>query len=287
MHSVLLPDQRPAFATNYNRASFSFEHSLHELEVFDPPQLVALASRLPDPAYYSTANAAIGDGWKRIGERRSLAETLAGIRSTNSLVLLKHCEKDPIHGALFRGLMDDVVDHVGPRLRSDLECGRATLIISSPGRITSYHIDAEVNFLLQVRGDKTLHAFDPSDRSILSDVELEAFYGGDHDGAQYKLERQSDARTFALGPGAGVHLPLHAPHWARAKGDVCVGLSLNFTLRSASRLAALYKMNRRLRRAGLRPSAPGVSPWRDRVKLAAFAGAARVRPLLRGASQGA
>jgi hypothetical protein len=269
---ILKPEQRPTFAETYNRSSFPFDHSLHELKLFDLDELRALAGRLPDPAYYSTAKSAVGDGWKRLGDRRpSLDRTLATLTETNSLVLLKHCEKDRQWGELFRELMREVVEQAGDALGADLDIGRTTIVISSPRRVTSYHIDAEVNFLLQVRGHKLLHVFDPNDRTILSEAELEAFYGGDYDGAHYRAERESDARIYQLEPGSGVHMPLHAPHWAQNLDDVSVGVSLNFNLRSGSRLAKLYKVNNRLRKAGLVPIPPGVSPWRDRVKLAAFA----------------
>ena len=262
---VLTSEQRPQFVTHYNRSSFAFDHSLHLLDIFDVPQLVAMSGRLPDQAYYSTADSVVSDGWKHVGERRApLAQTLETLSETNSLVLLKHC-----------------VEQVGDELRSDLDVGRATLVISSPRRVTSYHIDAEVNFLLQVRGRKLLHAFDPSDRRILTESELEAFYGGDSDGARYKSDRQSEARVFALTPGMGIHLPLHAPHWAQNLDDVSVGVSLNFNLRSGTRLAKLYKVNNRLRRAGMAPASPGVSAWLDSLKLAAFDGASHCRQLVR------
>jgi hypothetical protein len=280
--AILRADQRPTFTETYNRSSFAFDHCLHELDLFELAQLRALAGRLPDRAYYSTADSAVDDGWKRLGNHRpSLDATLATLRETNSLVLLKHCEKDPQWGELFRRLMDEVVEQAGDVLGADLDIGRTTIVISSPGRVTSYHIDAEVNFLLQVRGHKLLHVFDPHDRTILSEAELEAFYSGDWDGARYKTEREPDARVFALEPGKGVHLPLHAPHWAQNLGDVSVGVSLNFNLRSGARLAKLYKVNHRLRRAGLQPVPPGVSGWRDKVKLAAFAGVETARALQR------
>ncbi len=245
-----------------------------------------MAERLPDAAYYSTADSEIGDGWKRLGERRpSLRATLESLGTSNALVLLKHCEKDPVHGATFRAIIDETIERNELLVREDIEVARATLVVSSPRRITSYHIDAEVNFLLQMRGKKTLNVFDPHDKTVLSDEELEAFYAGDWDGAQYKAERQSEARAFALAPGDGIHIPLHAPHWAQNGDAIAVGLSLNFNLRSGSRLAKLYKINRRLRRAGLRPAPPGASAWQDRVKLAAFSAVKAAAPLVRAAAR--
>ncbi|MEO6991451.1 MAG: hypothetical protein ABI346_03850 [Candidatus Baltobacteraceae bacterium] len=282
MSSVLQADRQTALFADYNRSSFAFEHSLHQSDIFESGQLIAMSARLPDAAYYSTADSSVGDGWKRLGDgRASLAETLERLDETNSLVLLKRCERDPRYGALFRELMAEVVERCGGALRDDLDVGRATLVISSPGRVTSYHIDAEVNFLFQVRGRKLLHAFDPNDRTLLSETELEGFYGGDCDAARYKVERQNEARVFPLEPGKGVHLPLHAPHWTQNLDGISVGVSLNFTLRSGVRLAKLYEANARLRRVGISPSAPGASSWQDQLKLAAIAGVSCARPLLR------
>ncbi|HMD01736.1 MAG TPA: cupin-like domain-containing protein [Candidatus Baltobacteraceae bacterium] len=270
---ILLTRERPSsLAADYNRASFQFQHDRHVLEIFDLPQLIEMAARLPDAAYYSTAEAGIRDGWKNLGESRpTLRATLESLAESNSLVLLKHCEKDPEHGGIFRAIIDETIERCGTLLRDDVEIARATLVISSPRRITSYHIDAEINFLLQMRGKKTLNVFDPRDPAVLSDQELEAFYSGDWDGAQYKAERQGRANVFELEPGEGIHIPLHAPHWAQNGDDVAVGLSLNFNLRSGAKLAKLYKVNHRLRKAGIRPAPPGVSAWQDRLKLAAFA----------------
>ena len=50
------------------------------------------------------------------------------------------------------------------RARAGLE---GFIFVSSPGSVTPYHIDPERNFLLQVRGNKTMHMFDGSDRSLL------------------------------------------------------------------------------------------------------------------------
>ena len=200
---------------------------------------------------------------------------------SNSLVLLSHCEKDPEFGEVFSRTMSDVIAQVGDVLRSDVEIARSTLIVSSPHRVTSYHIDGEVNFLLQIRGEKSLHAFDPRDKSVLGDDELEAFYCGDFDGARYKSERQDRAKVYDLRPGTGVHLPLHAPHWAQNGASLSIGLSLNFNLRSSARPSAVYKVNHRLRKAGLSPVAPGVSPLQDGLKVAAFQGMSLAKSLLR------
>jgi hypothetical protein len=271
MSDIFLAEQRPAFVKNYNRTSFLFDHALHREAIFDLPNLVEVSRRLPDPAYYSSADVSVGDGWKKTGNvRRSLQETIATIAETNSLVVLKHCEKDPEFGPVFRKVVAEVVDQAGEALRADVAIGRATLLIASPRRVTSYHIDAEVNFLLQLRGDKLVSVFDAYDRTLITDPEIEAFYSGDLDSAKYKSERQKDAQVYDFKPGQGIHVPIYAPHWVQNGDSVSVAMSINFTLKSHQRLAKVYKINHRLRKSGLRPVAPGTSPWQDQIKIFAF-----------------
>jgi hypothetical protein len=62
---------------------------------------------------------------------------------------------------------------------------------------------------------------------------------------------------------------VNAPHWVQNSNNVSVALSVNYELRSVHRLTELHRFNRKLRRLGLSPAAPGSSPWREEVKLAA------------------
>ena len=48
----------------------------------------------------------------------------------------------------------------GPAMAEDVLVGRATILIASPHRITAYHIDQDLNYLLQIAGDKSFSVFD-------------------------------------------------------------------------------------------------------------------------------
>jgi hypothetical protein len=268
MSKILAASQHELFVENFNKSCFMFEHSLHHNSLFDLTNLIELSKRVPD-AFYSTTDDSVEDGWRHPDSgQRSLPETIATIGESNSLVLLKGLAHDPEFGPIFR----EVEDTVGEILRSDIAEARATLVISSPRRVTPYHIDAEVNFLLQLRGEKIVNIFDPTDRTLLTDLELEAFYAGDVNAAKYKKERQPDARVFDFVPGTGLHLPILAPHWTLNGDTVSVAISINCSLHSNARTAKIYKLNGKLRNRGLVPLSPGVSPWRDRVKLAVVEG---------------
>jgi hypothetical protein len=163
--------------------------------------------------------------------------------------------------------MEQVVVAVGPALRTDIKTSRATVLIASPRRITSYHIDSNTNFLYQIHGDKRLSVFDPGDRTLITPEELEGYYGGNVSAARYKPERQADAQVFDLHAGSAVHIPSHAPHWAQNLDSVSVALSINFDLNSIERAGRIHRLNGRLRRLGMIPQAPGDSAWRDEIKL--------------------
>jgi hypothetical protein len=281
-----LNDPGGEFARKYNKTSFAFEHGLKGNPLFQLPGLIEYSRRLPADgglAYWSNGAAKVDDRWdKSGGPRYTLQETIANIADNNSLVLLKRVELDPEYGPCVRNLMNTVVNLVGPALGRDIIIGRATILVASPRRLTSYHIDADTNFLFQVHGDKKFSVFDQTDRTIISDQELERYYSGDLNGAKFNEGRQQDARTYDLNAGIGVHVPCMAPHWAKNSENLSVALSINFDLHSIVRLARIYKLNHRLRNYGLNPKPPGISRPRDQFKLAAAGSLAAVRRMLRG-----
>lgn len=283
MPDLFQDDQKLIFATNYNHACFMFDHALHLNPIFDLDNMAKLTGRLPPDAVYSSVGTAqVGGGWNQGQDpRRSVPDIVRGIADANALVMLKSVDRDPEFGPVFRQVVAELATQVGEQLIQDLDLGRATLLISSPHRVTAYHIDAEVNYLLQIRGQKLFYVFDGRDRTLLTHAELEAFYAGDFNAARYRDDRQDSANAFDMVPGKGVHVPVNAPHWVRNGDSVSVSLSVNYDLRSNRGVGTVYRVNHRLRKVGLSPVAPGVSPWRDRLKVAAFDGAARARQLSR------
>ena len=196
-HSGWLTDSTQQFARNYNRTSFLFEHNLQRSPLFGLDSLIELSRRRPehaDLAFWSNGRVGVGDHWNGArGPRYSLTDTIANIENNNSLVLLKRVELDPELGPFLRDLMEQIMSLAGPVMRSDVLIGRGTILIASPLRITSFHIDSDVNFLFQLGGDKLFHVFDQTDRTLVTDQELERYYCGDPNGAVFKPDRQIDA----------------------------------------------------------------------------------------------
>ena len=269
---VTVADPDGEFLRNYNRANFMFRHELAGHPLFELPSLVELARRMPDRTehYWSNGPVRVANDWSAgTAERQSLEDTIAGIETNNSIVILKHTEQDPVYASVLQNVLATIIDLSGERMRADVTIGEVLILVSSPGRITPYHMDSEVNFLLQITGDKWFHIFDHTDRSLVTEEELEAFFAVSKNNAVYRLERQDDCNRYDLRAGAGVHLPVTAPHWVQNRDNVSVALSVNYELRSTDRLQKVHRFNRRLRKLGLKPTAPTHSRWRDGAKLAA------------------
>ncbi|MDO9712577.1 hypothetical protein [Paracraurococcus lichenis] len=261
------PDAR--FAQHHNASSFLFTHGLTGNPLFALPSLLALAERTPDhrDTYWSNGKVEVTDRWERSSDGRlSLQETIEGIRDNNSLVILKHAEQDREIAPLLQGVLASIVEYCGDTMRRDIIVGEVLILISSPNRLTPYHVDAESNFLLQVTGDKTICLFNQDDPGIITHKERESYFLGNYNSAIYTEEKQAKAAAYDLRAGNGVHIPVFAPHWVRNHDNVSVALSVNYELRSIARMARVYQANHHLRKLGLAPRPPGASRLRDGMK---------------------
>jgi hypothetical protein len=173
-------DPEGQFQRSYNRCSFAFSHELRGNPLFDLQHLIDYSRRLPDdPQLACWSNGAVS-----VSDRWETPDAP-------------------------RPSLQNTIAHIADN---------NSLLIASPRRITSYHIDADTNFLFQIAGDIN--------------------------GASFKQSRQQEDKTYEL-------------------------------------KARIYKLNHRRRRYGLKPTPPGASLWRDRVKLAPAKGLAATRSLLR------
>jgi hypothetical protein len=284
MSPEILSDPEGQFPSTYNRSTFMFRHGLSGHPLLQLPSLIDLAGRLEkyDGCYWSNGSVDVTDRWEKGADRRqSLKETLENIEHNDSLVILKFVLHDPIVGSLFRDVLSAILRLARPERLEDVLVGRTTILIASPHRTTAYHIDSDVNYLFQVAGDKFFAVLDQTDRTLVTDEELECFFNGDLSAAHFKPGREAEATAYDLKAGFGVHVPWLAPHWARNGGQVSIAVSCNFDLASLQRLSAIYKTNHRLRSIGLRPRSPRDPSWRDGAKVFGVQTVSTLRGLVR------
>src|SRR5262249_22692249 len=154
---------------------------------------------------------------------------------------------------------------VGAPFPKKMKMRSAVVLITSPKRITTYHIDPDCNYLLQIQGEKVLYVFDRYDRDVLPEEELERFWAGDQNAAIYKPDYQGRAKSYAMKPGTAVHIPVNAGHWVQNSDNISVSLSMIFQFPD-THLGNIYRCNYFLRKAGIRPLPPGRSKVRDALK---------------------
>jgi hypothetical protein len=276
------------FPRQFGRTAFTVGHNLTDHHLFTIERLLELSRALPESnVKYNSGRVQVGDGiYRGAATGLSIQETICQIEECGAWMVLKFVEQDPE----YRELMDACLDQLAV-VSNSVEPGmcrrEAFIFISSPGSITPYHIDPEYNFLLQIRGAKTMNVLDGADRSILSEPEIENFFSGRGHQIDFDDLYVEKATSFVLEPGTGVHVPPAAPHWVQNGDDVCVSFSITFRTPALERRALIYGANSYLRRLGLKPRPPGTSHVADSVKYhghrALRRTAAAARPILRPA----
>jgi hypothetical protein len=268
-----------AFDAYFDRYPFKITHELASHPLLQLPRLVELASALSSPILYFNANHAINqvDGGAaadapRTFVGRNLArpalspvETIARIESCQAWMQLRDVGADPAYARL---LADLIAEFRGPseRVAPGLSAPRADIFVSSPGATTPFHLDEEHNFLLQIRGSKRLSIADGSDPEVLDHESLRAYFHGSGELARYSQRLEQRSVHLSLAPGEGVHIPPCHPHWVQNGGEVSISLGILWFSDVTARRRHLYRVNRWLERAGLRPAPPGEHVLGDTIK---------------------
>src|SRR5205809_4083622 len=258
------------FRTHFNRKPFLFRHHLSDHPLFRLPRLAELARTLPPGIVEYNAGkipVSLPDWENTPYTGLSAEETVRRIEECGSWMVLKRAEAD----SECLDVLNRCLDEIEP-LSEPLEPGmcerEAAIFVTSPSSITPYHMDHEINFLLQIRGSKTISVFSASDREVLSEQELEEYFSGStlHRNMHFVERYQERATVFELKEGQGIHIPTTDPHWVKNGDGVSISMSVGFKTRASLRRGAIYRMNARLRKMRLQPAPYGRSTFRDKMK---------------------
>ncbi len=271
---MLIVESHPReFEEKLNRSHFAFTHNLSGHGLFELPRLAALCEKVParqTRVYQSDAGSPMGRPKVFAGEWKpgNLIASLAGGTTRVSLANVEACDDE--YMVLHRQIMNEIDQLSGFALGRKVDWSSMTMLLSSPGVTTPYHVDHQSNLLFQMRGSKNVFVFDFQDRRVLSEEMIEQYYGGDKHAPAYREELQNRAADYELTPGTALHNPPLGPHWVRNGADISVSVSINFSLRDSEAKARIYQVNHYLRRMGLKPTPPGRSRLRDWIKREPF-----------------
>jgi hypothetical protein len=271
------------FRECFDRHPFRISHRLVEHPLLTLPSLIDLSKRLPEGNIrYNRGDVPPAQQLYAAPKNDlSIEETIRQIEHCGSWMVIRFIEQD----AVYRELLNQCLNEIQPfsEAISPGMCRREGFIfITSPDSITPFHADPESNFLLQIRGSKSVTLFDVSDRSIVPEEVLERFLsGGGLFGLEFKSEFQERGFEFDLSPGDGLHFPPIWPHWVKNGGEFSISLSITFRTHELERSGIVYSVNHRLRKRGFNPTPYGKSAVRDAAKFYAFRAARRARKLLK------
>lgn len=269
------------FRECFDRRPFLIGHHLCDHPAFALPRLLELARSLPEKNVEYNAGKLPVTCDPKLTPRNGLSieETVRRIAECKSWMVLKYVEQSPEYRDVLLQCLSEVKTHSDP-IRPGMELPQAFIFLTSPGSVTPYHMDPEHNFLLQIRGSKIVHLFDPHDPNVLTQEELERFYRGAHRNMVLRDENRSKAWVYDLKPGFGLHFPVTAPHWVQNRDEVSISFSITFRTPDLDRRSMLHTVNGFLRDRGINPAPVGKRPWADRLKTSAYRAYRKVRKLL-------
>lgn len=281
----LLEADPQQFRSHFNVRSFMFRHNMCGHPLFQLPRLAALAEQMLQRgdmkqfvALGGKENTA-GTKFTAMPQEQRLADTVRQLASSSAWLKISSADvADPEYAAFLHQCLQEIEALSGAALQREITWSALTIFLASPHVVTPYHIDHESNFLFQVSGAKQVSLFDPNDRYLLPEAQIESFYSGNFQAAQYREEFQVRGTRYDLVPGGVIHNPPLGPHWVQNGNNVSVSVSIGFCMRSLDRRARIYQVNHYLRKAGLGPTPPGRSALSDRLKIAGIGLLSKSKP---------
>ena len=216
-----------------NRAPYLFHHTLANHPLFDIPRLLKLAMGViarGDPTKFGLR--VEGDAkFNSAPLEDRLLQAIRRVEEGGIWFKLSNLEElDRDYDYILGKTISEVEDLTGQRLLPDIGWSGITVFVASPNMVTPYHFDNEMNFLFQIRGEKDVRLFDPQNRLVLTENEIERFYAGNPMAGIYREEVLELGTLFHLTPGTAVHHPPLAPHIVTNGNNVSVSASFGFAL---------------------------------------------------------
>ena len=261
--------------SDYNLQPFLLRHHLAEhADFFSLPALFALCRRMPRDQVQYRVGAIPGDAnfdssYERYGQGLSFDQVLEQFEESRAYICIYNPERDPVYRPVLERLLAEIaaaIEHVDPVIT----WYSTYFFLSTRDSVTPYHMDREMNFLLQVLGEKLVNLWNPRDDEIMSAAEKDRLLSAfESRRPVYKPSFEAKAMRYELRPGLGVHHPFIAPHRVHTGSDLSISLAFTFRTRTSDRWTSAHAFNHVLRRCGLSPAEVGNGhPVADRAKAA-------------------
>jgi ribosomal protein L16 Arg81 hydroxylase len=260
----------PAIARQkFLKQPFMLRHSLSDHPLLKLDKLVQLAQSMPrDRIEYNSGKVAIGVKPEDVPTiDLSPAQVVRTIETANAWMVIKNVETLPEYRALLEQFVTEANIAAG-RAAHEFSDVQAFIFVSSANSTTPFHVDAEENILIQIKGPKLFTTFNNDDRSLVTEEDLE-ISPSVHRNKAYEDRFNARATLHKMQPGDALHVPYYTPHWVGTGDSYSISMAMTWKTPEVLRLNKIRLLNGTLRRFGLPQKPPGVSPMLDAAKVVA------------------
>jgi hypothetical protein len=228
------------------------ENRLAGLDLFDDDGLRALLDRQPrqDLMVFSTgADPTVPADWRLVDiGTADGADLVAAVRLGRFWLNVLYVDR---HHPAMAELRDELFAELGAVIPGLVpESARLTLLVSSPGAVVYYHLDAGPNLLMQVRGTKRIWIYPALDPRFASRTDVEDIFAGVRiETLPYSRSFDTAAASYELTPGTLLAWPQNAPHRVENGDSMNVSLAAEFVTRRSVRRQHIWLANRFLSRS--------------------------------------
>lgn len=259
---------------------FRVTHDLGAHPLFQLSKLAELAGSMDrDRIEYNSGDLTPGQKAEETpGIDLSPKETVRQIETCHAWMVIKNVEHEPAYREVLEKCLYGMADDLGlpHSYFGDIQ---GFIFVSSANSTTPLHIDAEDNFLIQMRGEKFVHIFKDPDHKIVPPEALE-LDPGKYRNLEYDEAFEKSGKVHTLKGGDGVRIPYFWPHWVRTGGEYTISMAVTWKTPAILRNNKVLWTNAMLRRLGMPQALPGKVPALDSLKVFAYdAGRAVLDPL--------
>lgn len=247
------------FSKSYNHEAFLFEHNISGNPLFQFDRLFELCRRHP-PENVKFRHGKISKledfdaSFGRFNEDLTLESAINDFDNNGSYIAIYYPELDQEYRPIIERLLSEINEHIRG-LDSPITWFATYIFMSTGQSVTPYHMDREMNFLLQIHGNKGACLWNGYDDMVIKPHERDLLLANfSAKRPQFRDELDKYGKQFELKPGTGLHHPFIAPHLISTKSQRSISLAVTYRTELSDIWTDAHCFNHHISKLGLAPS---------------------------------
>ena len=256
---------------NYNREAFSFSHDLSDEPLLQFDELFKLCRHLPEdnikfrrgkvPVDINFDTSLAQNNWGL-----TLDSVIGHFDENQSYIAIYNPESDPEYKVLIERILAEIAQNI-LNVDSPITWYSTYIFMSTGESVTPYHMDREMNFLLQIQGEKYAKLWSRYDDRVMKSSERDTLLTDmGRKRPAYRPELENLSKNFELKPGIGLHHPFIAPHLISTRSARSITLAITYRTELSDIWSDAHNLNFHLRKLGVDPDPIGIARNKDKTK---------------------